>query len=227
MGCLYKLTSPSGKSYIGISLFSVEKRCAEHQAAARKGVRTALYAAIRRYGFEQFAVAVLAESDSWPALCEMERASITEHVTLAPSGYNMTTGGDGVNGIPPQSRELHRQKSSEAGRRGWTPERRARRAASFATDEFKARHSEATSRGTALAYQRQELRDAVTASRSMEYRAKVSASVADLWKQPEYRANQIARRRDRAPRSEESIRRQSDRMRELIAARKAAGTYWR
>lgn len=228
MGVLYKLTAPSGKSYIGITSFDVSRRVDEHARAAAKGVDTALYAAIRKHGLLAFSTEILGHSESWPELCEMEKVAILEHGTYAPSGYNMTEGGDGVIGIPPESKRRHREKSAKAATRAWaTSEMRNRRAAVFATDGFKERHRQATAAGTRRAYKNEAVRQALRNSRKdPKYRARVSASMTERWKDPVYRVSQVTKRRRRQPRTEESKRLQAQKMRDLIAARKAAGTYW-
>jgi group I intron endonuclease len=100
MGCLYKLTSPSGKSYIGISNKTLEARWAKHvEHACGKRNAGALYAALRKYGIESFTRVVLAEADDWGALCAMEIEAIKSHGTLAPGGYNLTVGGEGFVGL--------------------------------------------------------------------------------------------------------------------------------
>lgn len=96
MGVLYKLTSPSGKSYIGISCKSTEDRWSKHVEHA-KGKRTAgaLYGALRKYGPDSFVRETLAVEADWDKLCLMEIDAIRLHGTRSPGGYNMTRGGEG------------------------------------------------------------------------------------------------------------------------------------
>lgn len=97
MGCLYKLTSPSGKSYIGISSKTMDARWAKHvEHACGKRDAGALYAALRKYGPDSFARAVIAESEDWDTLRRLEIEAIKSHGTLAPDGYNITQGGEGT-----------------------------------------------------------------------------------------------------------------------------------
>lgn len=229
MGCLYKLIAPNGKGYIGITIFSFEKRLNEHLLACRKGVRSALYSSLRLYGIDAFTSVILHESDSWEELCALEKAAIVSHGTLGPHGYNMTTGGDGVLWMPPASRERHRKKSSDAAQRGWDdPKSKAERIAAMQSPEFKERHRKATSEATKAAFARPEVKQRLLAAMDTpEYKAKKSAAIKALWTNPDWRANQIVKRRGRSQRrTEESIRKQSERMKALIADRKAAGTYW-
>jgi group I intron endonuclease len=230
MGCLYKLTSPSGKSYIGISMFPIEKRLLEHQRnATKRNGRGPLRSAIRKYGIASFTCQVLAERDSWAELCELERTAIETHGTFCPRGYNMTTGGDGVVGLAEESKQLHRSQTSVGTLKAWQrPSMRAKRAAAFEKPAVKTKQAETTRKQMATAYQDPAFVEKIRAARANpEFRKAMSRSVRELWKNPEYRANQVAKRRGRSHRTEESRRAQSEKMRALIAARKAAGTYWR
>jgi hypothetical protein len=99
MGVLYKLTSPSGKSYIGITSKTLEQRWAKHvEHAFGKRDAGALYGALRKYGVETFKREQLGECDDWERLCQMEKDAIASHGTLSPNGYNLTIGGEGIIG---------------------------------------------------------------------------------------------------------------------------------
>lgn len=106
MGYLYKLTSPSGKSYIGITSKGVEKRWAQHRFNAAKEIKSraatecnALYNAIRKYGAASFIIELLDQDDSWESLCNKEIEAIASHGSFWPNGYNMTLGGEGTLGV--------------------------------------------------------------------------------------------------------------------------------
>lgn len=122
MGCLYKLTSPSGKSYIGISSKTLDFRWRQHKYNANKGRASerdedcaALYSAMRKYPVEQFGVEVLMESDDWEILKREEIKAIAHHGTFSPGGYNLTRGGDGVVGSKPT--EATRRRMSVSAKR--------------------------------------------------------------------------------------------------------------
>jgi len=97
MGCLYQLTFPNAKSYIGISRKSAHERFATHcaDACANKNSNLPLYRALRKHGYQCVKVQTLALSDDWAHLQQMERTAIIRLGTRAPSGYNATDGGDG------------------------------------------------------------------------------------------------------------------------------------
>ena len=91
MGYIYILTSPSpsGKSYIGQTIRSIEKRFQEHQN--KRGRCVALYRAIRKYGWDNF------EKDWYECPDEDlnfdEDLLVREMGTLSPDGYNLKEGG--------------------------------------------------------------------------------------------------------------------------------------
>ena len=156
MAYLYRLTSPSGKSYIGISI-NYRKRMNDHRQQAAKGVNTRLYIAIRKYKWESFSFEILVEG-SFEYVKELEVKAIKAFNTLHPFGYNMTEGGDGCAGrrATPEMIEavrkantgrklgdLHKARISEGMKRACDEEWRKRRAETqrrlWADPDFKAR----------------------------------------------------------------------------------------
>lgn len=96
MGYLYKLTFPSGKSYIGITTTTPQRRFLGHKYAARNNFAFPLYKAWRKYGDPALTVLAIMENGS---LKESEVLAISTYKTFAPKGYNRTRGGDGVPGL--------------------------------------------------------------------------------------------------------------------------------
>ena len=92
----YKLTAPNGKSYHGITTQSVNRRMTGHRTWAKNGSKYPLHAAIRKYGFDAFKLEVLSESKDRDELHRLEVEAIARDNTLAPNGYNLTSGGDGT-----------------------------------------------------------------------------------------------------------------------------------
>lgn len=125
---LYKLTSPSGKVYIGISI-DVKKRWGEHKSAANCGVQGALYNAIRKYGWDKFVCEVVEEA-SFEEIKFKEIETIRLLNTLAPNGYNLTLGGDGTLGCF-KSEEVRRKIAAPQRGRKFTEEHRAKLSAAL------------------------------------------------------------------------------------------------
>lgn len=95
---------PTGKQYIGITSKGYRARWARHVSDARRGSQTALHKAIRKHGEDAFQLAVLCKPETVERLKQAEIWSIEKLGTLAPRGYNLTRGGDGVvGGVMPES----------------------------------------------------------------------------------------------------------------------------
>jgi hypothetical protein len=92
MCVLYKLTFKSGKSYIGQTVNSLEKRMSRHRAGVKAGSMLPVHCAWRVHGAP--AVEVLGVYGSHDELHAAEVAAIAEHGTLAPGGYNLGLGGE-------------------------------------------------------------------------------------------------------------------------------------
>lgn len=124
MGIVYKLTFPSGKSYIGVTTETLERRVKRHISYARAGKRYAISSAIRKYGEKSFSSEEIARSDDKSILLTMEVQEIIRHNTQIPYGYNMTGGGEGSNNYSPSvetrvaiAKALKGRKLSEMHRR--------------------------------------------------------------------------------------------------------------
>lgn len=94
MPCIYKLTSPSGKSYIGQTKFKFNARWVNHKSDFRlnKFSCPILHRAIKKYGHTSFKTEVLLECDE-NMLNIYEIKMIRAYNTLHPNGYNMAKGG--------------------------------------------------------------------------------------------------------------------------------------
>lgn len=84
------------KVYIGKTANALERRKWQHFNAARKGIKTIFYSALRKYGEDNFQFSVLDSCESLDDLNEREKYFIKALNCEAPKGYNMTKGGDGL-----------------------------------------------------------------------------------------------------------------------------------
>ena len=89
------------KKYVGITSCPLAKRWREHKSAANTGVDRPLYRAMRKYGIEAFIIEKIAEAENENELKQLEIDFIEALETYLPKGkgYNLTTGGEGVNRI--------------------------------------------------------------------------------------------------------------------------------
>ena len=88
-GIIYKITSPSGKVYVGQTVRSFEKRMQEHK---RMSVRTLINKAVNKYG-DEMKYEIIEEDVPQEHLDEREIYWISHFNSLAPDGYNCTMGG--------------------------------------------------------------------------------------------------------------------------------------
>jgi len=142
---IYKHTNKlTGKSYVGVTKTSMQKRWIRHVALSRtiEGTHCAFQLAIKKYGTgdEVWDHQILETFATLNEAFDAEKKYILTEGTLSPGGYNMTFGGEGRFGpLSPEAlsnlRRVvnspeHRRKNSEAQKRFWdaNPERRELRA---------------------------------------------------------------------------------------------------
>lgn len=104
VGVIYKITClVNGKAYVGQTRQSLNMRIGQHKRDSRRS-RPGIDAAIAKYGWsdETFKVEVL-EMCLVNMLNEREMFHIRELKSKAPSGYNLTDGGDGGRGLSPSA----------------------------------------------------------------------------------------------------------------------------
>ena len=97
MPFIYLFTFPNGKQYVGQTYqLKCSIRWNQHRKTSKnpndKGYDALLYRAIRRHGWENITKEVICEC-FLVDLNDLETKYIKEYDTLAPNGYNCTTGG--------------------------------------------------------------------------------------------------------------------------------------
>lgn len=116
MGCVYMLTSPSGKSYIGITM-NWKRRMKAHVKMASTKNGYLIHNAIRKYGWDNFTKTILLDSDDFEVLKDAERTEIQSRQThCSQSGYNLTFGGDGVLGYKASTETRKKLRESHLGK---------------------------------------------------------------------------------------------------------------
>lgn len=89
----------NGKIYVGQTEREPSKRLDEHIKNAQRGSKNALYAAIRKYGIDQFSFNVICSTTTKINANHLEVQFIRDFncctLDLDSHGYNMTRGGDG------------------------------------------------------------------------------------------------------------------------------------
>jgi hypothetical protein len=143
-GCLYRLTFPNNKAYIGISRHSLAWRLRRHRYSLAGGSDTLLYRAWRKYGAAAIKAEVLVVASDIKYLHGLEVGAIAAYRTRNPLGYNMTAGGDGTVdpsheiitrrrqlGADPAWQAMHRDIQMKLAETLWTAEHRAERGAAI------------------------------------------------------------------------------------------------
>jgi len=102
---IYKLTSPTGKVYIGRTV-NFNDRMAQHKHSALvKNSNNSLYKAVRKYGWDNFTKEVIANTDTKESAQLLEEALIKQFDSVK-SGYNDTYVGGGGNQFENQPDKL-------------------------------------------------------------------------------------------------------------------------
>lgn len=111
MGCVYLIAFSSKKYYVGMTAHSVERRIREHECLAFGNGKSkrAVHRAMRVH---EYSVSVIFRCENSDHLKMMEIQAIKHFGSLAPGGYNLTSGGDGS--LSPS--ESTRMKLSKAGK---------------------------------------------------------------------------------------------------------------
>ena len=109
---VYLITNlANGKKYVGQTIQPLKRRWDFH-VCKRSGC-LALKAAMQKYGKDNFKIEEIYRAASLEELCRKEKEFIASLNTLAPNGYNLTTGGD----RPVYSDESRKKMSESASNR--------------------------------------------------------------------------------------------------------------
>ena len=111
MGIIYKITSPSGKSYIGKTNGTLKRRLRVHMSSGSKC--PAIKAAIEKYGEDAMSIDILAEVPD-PLSNEWEMFMIKKHGTYGPGGYNLTPGGGRPSSKVPRGCDAYERNDGQA-----------------------------------------------------------------------------------------------------------------
>ena len=111
MGYVYRITNTvNQKCYIGISIHEPETgRIQKHLIGHGNRI---LANAVKKYGRDAFTYEILEDNVFPELLPDLEIAYIAKFGTVAPKGYNLTLGGDGIQGL--KHTEESREKMSRA-----------------------------------------------------------------------------------------------------------------
>ena len=152
---VYKLTSPSGKIYVGWTGRKLKKRLQDHISEVRRGFVRPIQNALRKYPLDQWEKEILIETNDYHESLSAEIEYIFKFETTDPSkGYNISTGGEfGANGVI-RSEEV-KQKIKDGKRKSlWrsTPEHGAKISAALKGHPSSEKQKQATIEARAKTY---------------------------------------------------------------------------
>lgn len=152
---VYKLTSPSGKIYVGWTGRQLKKRLQDHMSEVRRGYQRPIQKALRKYPLDQWQQEILLETVDYKQSILTEVESIKKHNTTDPSiGYNISTGGEyGATGVK-RSDEYKSKMRDAKKKQVWrsTPEHGAKISAALKGHPPSDKQKEATRKARAKTY---------------------------------------------------------------------------
>ena len=111
-GVVYLLTSPSGKQYVGQTWDY--GNCMSKYRNGRCNRQPVLCRAIKKHGWNNFtAVKIVQGIETQEWLDKIETGYIKAFNTIAPNGYNLTTGGDGGKPCAETRKKISESKRGE------------------------------------------------------------------------------------------------------------------
>jgi group I intron endonuclease len=115
MAIVYKITNTlNNKSYVGMTIYSLEHRWKRHLSAAKGGSKFRFHGAIRKYGPDPWKFQILLESDDLDIIRKFEEHIIVTENLISKLGYNAKPGGCGGWIVPNDKVEQWKQKQSIA-----------------------------------------------------------------------------------------------------------------
>jgi group I intron endonuclease len=117
-GIIYKITSPSGKAYVGQTIRSLKIRMQQHKS--KYSECTLLKRAIDKYG-DEMKYEIIEDNIPQEQLDEREIYWINELNSLAPNGYNCDTGGSAYRTTSQETKDKisNTQRKSSIDKKGY------------------------------------------------------------------------------------------------------------
>lgn len=102
----------NAKQYVGITK-NLKYRWSQH--SKMNGSSPYLHSAIKKHGVENFVFSHIATAYDLDCAQHIEKILIADHNTKSPNGYNLTDGGEGVNGlsVSDETKKVLSQKSKQ------------------------------------------------------------------------------------------------------------------
>ena len=115
---LYEIRNTVNKSvYVGITRNKVSIRWSAHKSAAKRGVKSILYDAMRSLGVDNFYITLVKSFDNEDDLLDAEKELINHHRSSDEKCYNILDGGEGYFPIKDWDAQRAKLKIARAGRK--------------------------------------------------------------------------------------------------------------
>lgn len=114
------INKTNGKSYVGKTEKSLEKRREWHLASVKQQSKFAFHRALAKYGAESFEWHVIDTADNLSELNRKEQQYIALYESFGPKGYNMTAGGEGQTGWVPSAETRELWSRQRKGKPSWS-----------------------------------------------------------------------------------------------------------
>lgn len=184
--------SASGKQYVGLTKRGHQLRWEGHIYGALTGKSDVVLArAIRRYGADSFSIEVLRRCKTFEAAQKWEVHYIKKLATLAPSGMNLTPGGEGVTACLPEVQAKIRRSAVA----NWAlPDYQEKHKQAMKEVGLRPEYKDARSKAAKSMWQRETYvsKQAEAFERSAEQR---SNAARKMWERPGYRESQSTEER--------------------------------
>ena len=150
-GIIYCITNRINcKKYIGQTVRSLKERWKDHCKSLKKGEKTYLYNAIRKYGITNFIIEFICECPDRDSLNNQEKYYISKYETFdSNKGYNLTRGGFGSSGFKILDETKKKMSKSHLGKKRSPHTEETKRKISESkkgklwTEEIRKKHKEA------------------------------------------------------------------------------------
>lgn len=183
-GIIYMYTAHNGKRYVGQTWDEAKRRWDHRSVSGKKSV---FHAAIKKYGKDSFVYEILHSNiETQEELNRLESEAIARFNSIAPCGYNLTSGGEGGK---------HHENSKQKMRDAWVLQRDERVATlkqAAARPEVRARlRQNAINNASNPEMLKQRSEKLKVAFSSEEVRKQRSEQRKQEWANPEIRAKRL------------------------------------
>jgi len=177
----------TNKMYVGATSNGFSERWKQHERQARSGAQSVLHKAIRKHGSASFELIETLTLKDRREMFDEEKRQIATRQTVAPSGYNLTNGGEGVSGSP-ETRRIQSEKAKIKHQDCEFKEKhRASIVSSFEGEDGMHRRKVISASKTGRKMHPNAAKAILASKKTEEYRKIAAAAASKTWATPGYR----------------------------------------